>query len=160
MPSRTETVTVIVPAFNAAATISETIQSILAQRIPGEIAVEIIVVDDASNDDTLSVVGSHVERHPHTIRIIGQAAYAGPAAARNAGLRAATGTLVCFLDADDQYAPGFFGKAAALLADQPRVAAILTDVALIDMHREIHPIQLDDIRKSLPSNVMLRRPVA
>ena len=156
MPARSETISVVIPAFNAAETITETIHSVLAQRLAGEIEVDIIVVDDASTDDTPAVVVALSERYPGTIRLIRQAANAGPAAARNVGMRAAIGSLICFLDADDEYALGFFDKAVAMLAAHPRVAAVLTSVALVNMHREIHRLQLDDVVKSLPSNVLMK----
>jgi hypothetical protein len=159
MPSSSVTVSVVIPAFDAAETIADTIQSVLAQRHPGEIEVEIIVADDASTDGTIGVVVAISDRHPDVIRLVRLPVNAGPAAARNAGFRAATGALICFLDADDEYVPGFFRAAARSLADQPSVAAIVTGLTLLNMHRDIHRLQLDDIRNSLPSNVLLRRPI-
>ena len=84
------TVSVVIPAYNAARTIAPCVQACLAQDYPG---VEVIVVDDGSTDDTASIV----RRYP--VRYLRQE-NAGPASARNRGWRAATGEIVCFTDSD------------------------------------------------------------
>jgi len=84
-------ITAVMPAFNAAEFIAESIASLLAQTEP---PVEVIVVDDGSKDDTAAMA----ERAG--ARVIRQA-NGGPAAARNAGIRAATTEGIALLDADD-----------------------------------------------------------
>ena len=86
-------VTVVIPAFNSERTISEALESALAQDHP---ATEIVVVNDGSRDDTLKVLG----RFGNRIRVIDQP-NSGPAAARNAGIQDAEGDYIAFLDADD-----------------------------------------------------------
>jgi glycosyltransferase involved in cell wall biosynthesis len=88
---------VIIPAYNSAATLARAIESVRAQTWPAH---EIIVVDDGSSDDTASVAESFGD----AIRLIRQP-NSGVAAARNAGARLATGDWLAFLDADDWYAP-------------------------------------------------------
>jgi glycosyltransferase involved in cell wall biosynthesis len=87
-----------VPAFNAEAYIGDAIASIRAQGVD---ATEIIVVDDGSSDRTCAIVASM----DPPVRLLRQE-NRGPAAARNAGLRAARGEYVAFLDADDMWLPG------------------------------------------------------
>src|SRR5690348_15939894 len=79
-------ISIIIPCFNAAGFLPRAIDSVVAQGIA---AVEIIVVDDASLDDSIAVVEGLARRHPGIV-IIPQKVNAGPAAARNAGLAAAT----------------------------------------------------------------------
>ena len=93
-------VSVIVPAFNAVRTIDETLASARAQTYA---ALEIIVVDDGSTDGTVGVVQAHLNADPR-VRLIRQSNQ-GVAAARNAGIAAATGALVATLDADDLWLP-------------------------------------------------------
>jgi hypothetical protein len=87
-------VTVIVPVYNGAAFLHEAIRNILAQDYP---SLEIIVVDDGSTDDIDRVVAS-LETD---LRFFKQEVNAGAAAARNRGIRDASGELIAFLDVDD-----------------------------------------------------------
>lgn len=85
-------ISVVIPAYNAARWIAETVESVLAQTFRD---FEIIVVDDGSTDATSAVVAKY-ER----VRCIHQA-NGGLSSARNAGIRAATGDYIAFIDADD-----------------------------------------------------------
>ena len=85
-------VTVVMPCYNAAPFLADAIASIHAQRYAG--ALEILVVDDGSTDDSVRVAGSF--RH---VKVLTQH-NRGPAAARNLGLAQATGEVLAFLDAD------------------------------------------------------------
>ena len=91
------TISVIIPAYNRATLIAETLRSLLAQTVP---ASEIIVVDDGSTDDTAAVAARFGPR----VKII-QRANGGPAAARNTGFAASTGDFLHFFDSDDLAAP-------------------------------------------------------
>jgi glycosyltransferase involved in cell wall biosynthesis len=86
-------VSVIIPCYNRASVVGETIQCVLRQTLPPD---EIIVVDDGSTDNTVGVLESFGSR----LRILRQK-NAGPAAARNAGLSVASGDYVWFMDSDD-----------------------------------------------------------
>src|ERR1043166_3162435 len=89
------TFSVIIPAYNASATIVASIESCLNQTLP---PYEVIVVDDASTDDTVAVVRN---RFGDRVKLIILAHNSGPAAARNAGLAVAIGPHIAFQDADD-----------------------------------------------------------
>lgn len=91
------TVSVILPTFNRAALVMQAIQSVLNQTVA---PCEIIVVDDGSTDETRETVTALGERVRYIYRSNG-----GPAAARNSGIRASTGELIAFLDADDLWVP-------------------------------------------------------
>lgn len=87
-------VSVVIPCFNDEAYIAEAIYSVLNQTYP---AWEVICVDDGSTDQSLSVIKTIDSSR---LTILSQL-HAGAAAARNKGVKASTGSLICFLDADD-----------------------------------------------------------
>ena len=96
-----KTVAVIIPAFNVASCISAAIHSALSQSIAPR---EIIVVDDASTDDTASIVANLAREHK-SIRLIQMPVNKGAAAARNVGLNNCSSDWIAVLDSDDRYLP-------------------------------------------------------
>lgn len=86
-------VSVIIPNYNRAAVIGETIENMLRQSLSPH---EVIVVDDGSTDDSISVIQSFGDR----VTLI-QQSNQGPGAARNAGLNVASGEFIQFMDSDD-----------------------------------------------------------
>jgi glycosyltransferase involved in cell wall biosynthesis len=91
---------VVIPTWNRAHLVGEAVASALAQRPR---AVEVIVVDDDSTDGTRELLR---ERFGATITVLQMPERRGPGAARNAGVRMATGELLAFLDSDDLWLPG------------------------------------------------------
>ena len=99
---RSPLVTIVVPAFNAAAYLDEALCSLRAQTLSD---LEIIVVDDGSTDGTGCVAQRHVDGDPR-VRLLTRATPSGkPSCARNLALREARGRYVAFLDADDRSVP-------------------------------------------------------
>lgn len=95
-------VSVVIPTYNRRTGLSRTLQGLAAQA-QDRIAFEAVVVDDGSSDGTPRWVDG--QRFPFPVRLLTQA-NAGPAAARNAGLRAASGKLILFVDDDTEPMPG------------------------------------------------------
>ncbi len=96
-------VAVVIAAYNAAATLDRAIESALAQRETAEVC----VVDDASGDATTHVAEAWAARDPR-VRVVRQAANAGPSAARNAAIAATSSPWIAVLDADDYMLDGRF----------------------------------------------------
>ena len=102
-------VSVIIPAYNAAEFIGETLASVAAQTFTDH---EVVVVNDGSPDT--AELECALERYPARLNYIKQE-NRGAAAARNTGLRAAKGEFVAFLDADDLWLPDFLARQLELL---------------------------------------------
>lgn len=103
-------VSVVIPAYNRAASIGLAVGSVLRQTLCD---LEVIVVDDASSDDTAAALEAIGDER---LRIIRHAKNAGGAAARNTGIRAATGEWVAFQDSDDEWLPLKLERQLAALA--------------------------------------------
>jgi GT2 family glycosyltransferase len=114
-PGAQPTVSVVIPAYNAADTIGRALDSVYAQTYDN--IVEVIVVDDGSADATAEIVG---EKYPRTILL--RQENAGVSVARNAGVDRATGELIAFLDADDEWLPEKTERHVAVMQDHPGLA--------------------------------------
>jgi glycosyltransferase involved in cell wall biosynthesis len=108
----TPLVSILVPCYNAAPWLAQTLESALAQTWSHR---EVIVVDDGSTDDSIAIARGFESRG---VRVVTQP-NAGASAARNHALRIARGDLVQFLDADDLLAPGKIAAQVRLLAERP-----------------------------------------
>jgi glycosyltransferase involved in cell wall biosynthesis len=121
-------VAVVIPAYNAAATIDGTIRSVRAQT---HARLEILVVDDGSSDATPQIVQLHMAADSR-IRLLRQA-NGGVASARNRGWKEATAELIAFIDADDLWAADKIEKQLVALRKAGRTAALVyTWYAVID----------------------------
>jgi len=98
-----ETVAVVIPTFNSSLTIERALESVVGQtRLP----TEVIVIDNASEDDTVARVRTFTSKFPQITWVIEVSpTNIGPGAARNRGWNLATSDLIAFLDADDSWHP-------------------------------------------------------
>jgi len=94
-------ISIVIPFYNAAQYIRECVESALTQTLDD---VEVICVDDCSTDNSREIVESIVDPR---MRVIGFSQNQGVSSTRNAGLRAARGEYVYFLDSDDWIEPGY-----------------------------------------------------
>jgi glycosyltransferase involved in cell wall biosynthesis len=109
-------ISVIVPAYQAAATLAETLRSIAGQTRPPD---EVIVVDDGSTDGTADVARAALPSARVIVRGNG-----GSAAALNTGLSEAQGDLLAMLDADDLWVPEKLSAQLAAMQAAPELAGI------------------------------------
>jgi glycosyl transferase family 2 len=109
-------ITVVVPVYNGAAFLADAVNVILAQNYP---SLEIIVVDDGSTDSIDAVVASL----PLEVRYFKQQ-NAGAAAARNRGIKDASGEFIAFLDVDDLWPDNNLNVLADRLLAQPNIAVV------------------------------------
>ena len=112
-------VSVIIPMYNAAPYIREALESVMASTYR---PIEVVVVDDGSTDDGLSVAQSYAAEHPE-VRIL-QQANAGVSAARNHAIREANGEYILPVDADDRISPNYIGKAVEVLSKDPDIRVV------------------------------------
>jgi len=143
-------VSVIVPAYNAQATLAAALRSALQQSVP---PLEVLVVDDGSVDGTAAVA----ETFGPQVRLIRQP-NGGPGAARNTGIRAARGAWIGLLDADDTWLPTKLEHQLAL-DDDPGIGIIacLSDKPGQACPPEIGFDQLWNNNLLVNSTVLLRR---
>lgn len=112
---------VVIPTRNRAHLVGEAIQSALCQR---DGRVEVIVVDDASTDDTANVLARNFGS---SIRFVQMPKRGGAGAARNAGVRLARGELLGFLDDDDLWLPGKLDAELRVFEQFPDAEAVVSD---------------------------------
>jgi glycosyltransferase involved in cell wall biosynthesis len=121
-------VSVIIPAYNAADYIDQTLESALAQTYSH---IEVLVIDDGSTDQTAEIVQQFVCRDQRVILL--HQANAGVAAARNLGIAHAQGEFIAPLDADDIWFPQKLEKQVDCLLDSdPQVGLVYTWSVLLD----------------------------
>lgn len=115
-------VSIIVPAYNAAETLRDTLGSVAAQTFRD---FELIAVDDGSVDATPAVLAGCARQWPWLKHV--RQANAGVAAARNAAIAESRGRYVALLDADDIWKPDKLALQMAVFADKPEVAFVFAD---------------------------------
>jgi glycosyltransferase involved in cell wall biosynthesis len=142
------TISAIIPAFNGVTRyLEQAIQSVLAQTCRD---IELIVVDDASTDDTTRLVLRHAQA-----RYFRRPENGGQVAARNDGARLAKGEYLAFLDQDDLWAPSLLEETLAALQANPEAAAVHCDGYQVSEQNEI--LEYDHAMKHTASITQLLR---
>lgn len=122
------TISVVIPTYNRLGYLREALASVQAQTRAAD---EILVVDDGSSDGTEAAISAL----PPPVRYIRQK-NAGPAAARNRGLREATGTWIAFLDSDDLWTPDKLAAQMEFLERNPGVDFLFAHMVNFGPHGE------------------------
>ena len=115
-------VTIVTPAFNAAAHLGEMIESVLAQTY-GDF--ELLIVDDGSTDRTAAIAATYCDRDPRIVLL--RTPNRGPSGARNLALRHARGAYIAFLDSDDLWQPDYLESQLRTLASDPNVDVVTSN---------------------------------
>ncbi|GHE20553.1 glycosyltransferase family 2 protein [Halomonas urumqiensis] len=121
-PAPHETVSVIVPAYNASTGLKAAVESVLRQTWP---ALEVLIVDDASTDDTRAVAQA-LSLGDERVRVIEQPSNQGAYAARNAGLRESRGDMLTVHDSDDWSHPQKIEQQVLALRAAPHKVACIS----------------------------------
>jgi glycosyltransferase involved in cell wall biosynthesis len=124
-------VSVVIPTYNRAWCLAEAVDSVLAQELRG---FELIVVDDGSTDDTPRLL----EGYGEAIRTLRRENH-GVSAARNAGIAAARGDLIAFLDSDDLWLPGKLRRQVEFFTSHPKALICQTEELWVKNGRRVNP---------------------
>lgn len=146
-------VSVVIPLFNAANTVSECIASVLNQTYSN---LEIIVVNDGSTDNGMAIVQQI--RDPR-LRVISQM-NRGLAGARNSGIRCSHGAIVAFLDSDDFWSADKIERHIQHLDSNPEVGISFSCSAFIDdKSQPLGIFQFPPLQQVTPEQILCRNPI-
>lgn len=157
--------TVVIPAFKAASTVVESLDSIVAalsyyRRASGreDAQILIVVVDDASPDNTVDIVRAWGRAHPEQgLTLVANNQNRGAGRARNAGVAAAMGPYLWFLDADDMFLERHFHVTAGALDANPQLDYVRTDMLFDRIDRQVSAAWRDASIRTYPCNLCIRR---
>ena len=133
-------ISVIIPIYNASKYLRECLETVLSQTYSD---LEVILVDDGSNDGS-SEICDEIEAIDQRIKVIHQI-NAGPSAARNAGLKAATGTYIGFVDADDMVETDMYEMLIS--------TAIVSNADIVSSGVRIRSLDGQEVRESIIKHV-------
>jgi teichuronic acid biosynthesis glycosyltransferase TuaG len=153
-------ISVVIPCYNAAAFIKETLDSVIGQT--GQ-DLEIIIIDDGSTDSSAAIIQSYSDR-----RIVYRYQQnQGVSAARNYGLELATGEFIVFFDADDKMSVGFLEERKNELNDNPAIDYVCGPVKAFPVEQPTSFGVAENVARELltynptfsscPSNYLIRR---
>lgn len=124
----------VIPLYNKKSTLLRAVRSALAQQ---PAFAEIIIINDGSTDDSASLLTGLIKKHP-TLHLYHQTNQ-GVAAARNLGVQLASGSHICFLDADDQLLPGYTQALSQLIKTYPQATLYSTAYTAIRQKQPEQP---------------------
>lgn len=116
----------IVPAFNCEKYLYDCVDSIIKQKLK---SIEIIIINDGSNDNTLKIAEMIQEKYPSIIRVFSKK-NGGAASARNYGLKKSLGKYVIFIDSDDLIFGNSLNKCIEIM-EQKNIDIFLSDISLL-----------------------------
>lgn len=148
----------MVPVRDGLPWLEDQLAALAGQRLP--VGWEVVIADNGSTDGSVAVARRWAELHPE-MRVVDASAVAGPAAARNAGVAAATSALLAFCDADDLVRPGWLAACVRALQEVD-VAAGTFDVWTLDGRAAAEPTpaatrQLGFLPAGITANLAVRR---
>ena len=149
---------VIIPAFNCERTIIKTLESLkksleYSSGIIDMLKYEVIIVDDNSSDNTVSLVNRFIESDPN-FSLIGNSENLGAGPSRNKGVKHSKGDIIFFLDGDDLYLEDHIFLCVHFMIHHPEAHYVKTKVRIDE---PIHPYWRQEIEYSIPINICVRR---
>lgn len=138
-----KTFSIVTAVYNTADFIEEAIQSVVDQTV-GMDRIQLILVNDASTDNSLEVCKKWKEKYNQDILIINQETNQGVSAARNAGIKHAIGKYVSFLDSDDKYTPNVCEKVEQFFIENEKVDVDIVALPIIFFDGETGPHPLNN----------------
>jgi glycosyltransferase involved in cell wall biosynthesis len=124
-------ISVIIPTYNRAAQLPDAVRSVQEQTRQDW---ELIIVDDGSTDGTAAVVET-LMRQDRRLRLLANEGVRGPGGARNAGIRAARGEVIAFLDSDDLWEPENLARFMERFDSDEGAVLVGSDIRMIDRER-------------------------
>jgi glycosyltransferase involved in cell wall biosynthesis len=122
--SANPTISVVIPTYNGTGFVRAALESVFAQTL---LPLEVLVVDDASDDDILACVAPLTRTAPIPLRALRLPKNSGgPARPQNVGVNAASGDFIAVLDQDDVFLPTKLEEQSAVLQGDPRVCLVLS----------------------------------
>ncbi len=149
---------VVLPNFNDGKVLPRALRTLLAQEPAAQ---EIIVVDDGSSDDSVSIVTKFQARYP-SIRLIRNETNLGIVASVKRALECATGEFLLCASSDDFVFPGLFKRALDALSENPGAAFFCASVALVDIQNRvigIRPVTTPRLSRGYVSPADVRRAI-
>ncbi|OIO39235.1 MAG: hypothetical protein AUJ71_01170 [Candidatus Omnitrophica bacterium CG1_02_49_16] len=146
---RNPLLSVVMPVYNAACFLEQSVKSILGQTF-GDF--EFIIIDDGSTDGSLEILQFFKEKDRRVL--ICSQSHQGIAPARNQGSRLARGRYVAVMDADDISMPDRFQRQVYFLENNPEIALVGGAITMIDekgkyIRQVVYPIRIDEIKRNL-----------
>ncbi|GGD53941.1 glycosyltransferase family 2 protein [Pseudoxanthomonas indica] len=133
-------ISVVIPCYRCGDTIAASVASIAAQTRP---VAQVLLVDDASPDDTLDVLHALAQQYPAGwVEVIASPENGGPSRARNLGWAAASQPYIAFLDADDTWVPEKIDLQMAVLEADPELSLIAHRMAVRERTLPVPPLRM------------------
>lgn len=130
---------IVTAVHNTAPYLDECIESVIEQTV-GIDRIQMVLVDDASTDDSLSLCKKWQQRYPNNILIVSLRTNQGVSAARNAGIKLVKGRYVSFLDSDDKFTPNVCEKVELFFQHFQDVDVVALPIIFFDGETGMHPL--------------------
>jgi glycosyltransferase involved in cell wall biosynthesis/CDP-glycerol glycerophosphotransferase (TagB/SpsB family) len=132
-------ISVVVPIYNVEQYLAETIESVIAQTIGFEENIQLVLVNDGSPDNSEAICKEYRDKYSDNIIYVKQK-NSGVSAARNNGLKKATGDFIAFLDSDDKWSPDYAENMLALLESNPTIPFVAARVKWFGAKTSYHAV--------------------
>ena len=131
---------VVMPAYNTGDYISKALDSLINQSLDFKKNIQVIIVNDASLDNTREIADAYQRKFPKNITVINNETNRGPAYARNVGLTHVNAEFVNFLDSDDYISKHAFKKAYIFLKDHPEIDIVSIPIFYFGVKKGPHKL--------------------